>query len=75
MAHVTGAALSQDLVRELVYRYFRSGMSYEAIAQSVGVDVRTVTRYNEKLWPLMLALNAGVMTLLEEQFRLAGVIP
>jgi hypothetical protein len=74
MSRLPASKLNCDLARELIYRYFRSGMSYEEIARAVACDVRTVTRYNEKLWRVMLALQAQTCGELEHQFREGGLI-
>lgn len=75
LPYMRGPKVNAALVRELAYRFFREGVSYEMIAAMVKLDRGTVTRYNERLWPIMLSLQAQVSNQLEAEFRAAGVIP
>lgn len=75
LPYIKGPAVNAGLVRELAYRFFREGLSYEMIAGVVKCDRATVAKYNEKLWPIMLSLQAAVSAQLEAQFREGGLIP
>lgn len=71
---ISGPSASRRLVRELVFRYFRDGLTYKQIAQLCECDPGTVAKYNDKVWPCMLALNAQVGGPLSADFRACGLI-
>lgn len=76
LRHVQPAVASSNrrLIRELTYRYFRQGMTYERIAKLVGVDLRAIDRCNKKLVPLLSALEAIAEGQLEADFKMGGLI-
>lgn len=71
---VVSGVSPRRLIRELTYRYFLEGMTYERIAKSVGVDLRVVDRHNKKLVPVLSALCAAAEGRLEDDFRSGGLI-
>lgn len=70
-----GGQVQRRMVQELCHRYYTGTLTYAAIAKIVGVDVRTLDKYNKRTIAALTSLCAQAEEPLESDFRRSGLIP